>query len=80
MPAPTPIDTNPRIDPADLAIAVADYLEVSRSSLRTSDPDWFDHVEDAAWQRLCAAAGLGRAPGSAVRSLRLADVPPRAAA
>jgi hypothetical protein len=44
--------------PAELAAAVAAYLEISRSPLRWSDPGSFSHRETAAWERLRTAAGL----------------------
>lgn len=51
---------------SELEAAVAEYLELSRSPLRTSDPEWFRVVEQAAWDRLEAAARIaGPADGSA---------------
>ncbi len=38
--------------------AIDDYLALSRSPLRTSDSGWYERAESAAWQRLCAAAGI----------------------
>jgi hypothetical protein len=59
---------------AELRAAVDAYLEISRSELRHSEPGWFVLAEEAAWERLSAAAGLaprevaGRTRTVAVRS------------
>jgi hypothetical protein len=41
---------------SELEAAMAEYLELSRSPLRTTDHDWFQVAEEAAWDRLAAAA------------------------
>lgn len=38
--------------------AIADYLAVSRSPLRLTEPEWFDLAERRAWERLRAAVGV----------------------
>lgn len=43
---------------AQLRAAVADYLDISRSSLRSAEPGWFALAEDAAWERVRTLAGL----------------------
>lgn len=48
----------------ELEAAVAEYLELSRSALRRSEPGWFALAEEAAWERLRLAAGLPRGGGS----------------
>lgn len=44
---------------AELREAIAAYLDLSRSELRHHDPAWFALAEEASWERLSAAAGLG---------------------
>jgi hypothetical protein len=54
----------------DRESAVADYLDVSRSPLRFSEPAWFALAEEAAWQRVCTAAGIAYEPDQAPAGAR----------
>lgn len=49
---------------SELEAAMAEYLELSRSPLRATDPEWFQVAEEAAWDRLSAAARMA-APAEA---------------
>lgn len=48
----------PAAERVEVRRAVSDYLAVSRSPLRRTDPGWYEVAESAAWARLCAAVGL----------------------
>ena len=49
---------------SELDAAIAEYLDLSRSSLRHGEPEWFALAEQAAWERLQVAAGLASGGGS----------------
>ncbi len=51
-------DTQPSSCDEDVESAIAEYIAVSRSPLRLTEPDWFTLAERAEWERLSAAVGL----------------------
>lgn len=49
---------------SELEAAMAEYLQLSRSPLRTTDPEWFQVAEQAAWDRLATAARMAAPAGA----------------
>ena len=43
---------------AELDMAREEYLAISSSPLRMTEPAWFALAEEEAWESLCRAAGL----------------------
>jgi hypothetical protein len=52
---------------ARLARVTAEYLAISRSTLRLSSPALHDVAEAEAWERVCRAAGIDAPPARAPR-------------
>jgi hypothetical protein len=51
----------------ELERTIEEYLAVSRSPLRLSEPAWHTLAEAAAWERVCRAAGIAAPPDCVTR-------------
>ena len=57
-----PHDSGQHRRQAELDMAREEYLALSSSPLRLTEPAWFALAEEVAWESLCRAAGLTPEP------------------